>query len=199
MTNELYASTDVEANGPIPGVYSMLSFGTCLFDSSGTELGSFYSNLELLPDAAEHPETADFWKEHQTAYNMTRHGLEQPSEVMHKYVEWLDQFDAPKVFVAYPVGFDFTFVYWYLHKFVGISPFYHSAVDIRSYGMALMGSYFMRSTKKFFPNYWKPANAPHTHNALLDAREQGLLFCNMLKHRREKMEPFKKVKDERST
>lgn len=182
---ELYASTDIEANGPIPGLYSMLSLGTVLFTGTGVEIGSFYANLQPLEGAAEHPETMAFWAEHQTAYQMTRTSLEEPARVMQDYVNWLAQFDAPKIFVAYPIGFDFTFVYWYLHRFVGISPFHHSGLDIRSYGMALTGQPFMRNTKKYWPKDWKPAAAPHTHQALLDAREQGLLFCNMLRYRRE--------------
>jgi len=33
------------------------------------------------------------------------------------------------VFVGYPAGFDFLFVYWYLIRFTGESPFSFSALD----------------------------------------------------------------------
>lgn len=182
---ELYVSTDIEANGPIPGIYSMLSLGSCLFDENGQELSSFSANLELLDGAAEHPDTSQFWKENPEAYQATRLHIERPVDVMNAYSIWLDTFPRPKIFVAYPVGFDFTFVYWYFHRFLGKSPFYHSAVDIRTYGMALMGTNYLGSTKKTFPRAWMSANMPHTHYALQDAREQGILFCNMLKYRRQ--------------
>jgi hypothetical protein len=49
---------------------------------------------------------------------------------MRRYVEWIKTLTAKPVFVAYPAGFDFLFVYWYLIRFVGESPFSHSALDI---------------------------------------------------------------------
>ena len=42
------------------------------------------------------------------------------------YVEWIKSLKGKPVFVAYPAGFDFLFVYWYLIRFVGESPFSHS-------------------------------------------------------------------------
>jgi hypothetical protein len=45
---EIYVSTDVEADGPIPGPHSMLSFGSAAFLSDGTMIGTFAANLERL-------------------------------------------------------------------------------------------------------------------------------------------------------
>jgi len=41
---------------------------------------------------------------------------------MKAYVEWLKALPAKPVFVGYPAGFDFLFVYWYLIRFAGESP-----------------------------------------------------------------------------
>ena len=68
-------------------------------------------------------------------------------------------------------------------RFVGESPFSHSAVDIKTYAMALLGTKFRASVKKNMPPEWFD-KLPHTHVALDDAREQGALFCNMLAARR---------------
>jgi hypothetical protein len=83
------------------------------------------------------------------------------------------------VFVAYPAAYDFLFVYWYLMRFAGESPFSHSALDIKTYAMALMGGDYRASVKKNMPRAWF-GTAPHTHVALDDAIGQGELFCNML-------------------
>ena len=58
MSREVYVSTDIEADGPIPGPHSMLSFGSVAFDDAGNELSTFARNLETLPGAAgdEKPE-----------------------------------------------------------------------------------------------------------------------------------------------
>ena len=84
------------------------------------------------------------------------------------------------VFVAYPAGFDFLFIYWYLIRFTGSSPFSHSALDVKSFAMALMRTDYRDSTKKNMPKRWFD-KFPHTHIALDDAIEQGALFCNMLR------------------
>jgi hypothetical protein len=83
------------------------------------------------------------------------------------------------VFVAYPAGFDFLFVYWYMIRFVGRSPFSFSALDIKTYAMALLKRNYRESTKRNLPKRWFDP-MPHTHVALDDAIEQGALFCNML-------------------
>ena len=84
------------------------------------------------------------------------------------------------VFVGYPVAYDFMFVYWYLIRFTGESPFSHSALDIKTYAMALLKQPYRDSTKRYMPKRWFDP-IPHTHHALDDAIEQGALFCNMLR------------------
>ena len=63
--------------------------------------------------------------------------------------------------------------------FVGASPFSHSALDIKSFALAVMKSDYRASTKRKMPKRWFD-RFPHTHIALDDAIEQGALFCNML-------------------
>jgi hypothetical protein len=48
---ETYVSTDIESDGPIPGVNSMLSFASVALDGDGRELATFSANLEPLPGA----------------------------------------------------------------------------------------------------------------------------------------------------
>ena len=42
---EIYVSTDVETDGPIPGVYSMLSIGSAAYLPDKTLHGGFSANL----------------------------------------------------------------------------------------------------------------------------------------------------------
>ena len=46
---EIYVSTDVEADGPIPGPYSLLSFASAAYLADKTLVGTFEANLETLP------------------------------------------------------------------------------------------------------------------------------------------------------
>lgn len=179
MAEEIYVSTDVETDGPIPGPHSMLSFASAAYKSDKTLLGTFSANLQTLPDASGDAKTMEFWKENKSAYDATRTNLEEPSVALKKYVNWIEALPGKPVFVAYPAGFDFMFVYWYLIKFAGKSPFSFSALDVKSYAMAMLKTEYRESSKRNMPKHWFPP-APHTHVALDDAIEQGLLFCNML-------------------
>jgi len=178
---EIYISTDVETDGPIPGPHSMLSFGSAAYTADKQLVSTFTANLETLPGAAAHPKTAEWWATQPQAWAACRSNLEAPEAAMQRYVAWIKTLAGKPVFVAYPAGFDFLFVYWYLMRFVGESPFSHSALDMKSYAMALLKTGYRDSTKKNMPRQWFD-KLPHTHVALDDAIEQGALFCNMLKH-----------------
>lgn len=180
---EVYVSTDIEADGPIPGPHSMLSFASVVFDETGSELSSFTRNLEALPGASGHPSTMEWWKSNEVAWAACRCELVRPEVAMPEYVAWVKSLPGRPVFVAYPAGFDFLFMYWYLLRFAGESPFSHSALDIKTYAMAVLKKPYRESTKRNMPKRWFPS-VPHTHVALDDAREQGLLFINMLKERK---------------
>jgi hypothetical protein len=179
---EIYVSTDVEADGPIPGPHSMLSFASAAFSADGRRLATYTANLELLDGASGHPETMAWWAKNPVAWQLTRVDLKTPAVALQAYVDWLASLDGKPVFVGYPAAYDFMFVYWYLMRFVGSSPFSHSALDIKTYAMAMLGRPYRQSTKGNMPPRWLPA-APHTHVALDDAIEQGELFCNMLAER----------------
>ena len=50
--NEIYISTDVETDGPIPGPHSMLSLGSAAYTADKILVSTFSANLETLPGAS---------------------------------------------------------------------------------------------------------------------------------------------------
>jgi hypothetical protein len=176
---EIYVSTDIEADGPIPGPHSMLSFGSAAFTADKAMVSTFQANLVTLPGAAGDPQTMAWWQRQPDAWTACRANPREPAIVMPEYVRWLKALPGKPVFVAYPAAYDFLFVYWYLIRFAGESPFSHSALDIKTYAMALLGKEYRESVKRNMPPGWFD-DLPHTHVALDDAIGQGALFCNML-------------------
>jgi hypothetical protein len=176
---EIYLSTDVEADGPIPGPNSMLSFGSAAYRADKTLVATFSANLELLDGATPDPRTMAWWATQPEAWAACRENLESPSVAMPRYLKWVKELPGKPVFVGYPVAFDFLFVYWYMIRFCGESPFSHSALDIKTLAMAMLGGDYRDATKRNMPRRWFD-DLPHTHRALDDAIEQGALFCNML-------------------
>ena len=177
--SEIYISTDVETDGPIPGPHSMLSIGSASYTADKRLLSTFSANLETLEGASAHPETAAWWATQPEAWAACRSALEAPGAAMTRYADWIEALEGKPVFVAYPAGFDFLFVYWYLMRFAGRSPFNHSALDMKTFAMALLRRDYRASTKQNMPKHWFD-DLPHSHVALDDAIEQGALFCNML-------------------
>lgn len=176
---EIYISTDVEADGPIPGANSMLSFGSAAYLADKTLVSTFTANLETLPDAAPDEKTMTWWKTQPEAWNACRENLQSPASAMTTYLAWCKALPGVPVFVGYPAAYDFMFIYWYLIRFTSKSPFSHSALDIKTLAMALLKTDYRKTTKKSMPKRWFDP-LPHSHRALDDAIEQGALFCNML-------------------
>lgn len=179
MNQELYVSTDVEADGPIPGPHSMLSFGSAVYTRDKELIATFEANLETIEGASAHPETQKWWDTEPDAWQACRSNLQSPAKAMKNYVAWLKALPGKPVFVGYPVSYDFMFVYWYMMKFVGESPFSHAALDIKTLAMAELKSTYREASKHHMPKHWFD-DLPHTHKALDDAIEQGALFCNIL-------------------
>jgi hypothetical protein len=177
---EIFVSTDVETDGPIPGVNSMLSLGSAAYLPGKTLIDTFSANLETLPDAAADPKTMAWWETQPEAWNACREDLQPPETAMKNYLAWVKQLPGRPVFVGYPAAFDFMFVCWYLNRFTGKNPFSHSALDIKTYAMAMLRKDFRDTVKRNMPRRWFD-DLPHTHKALDDAIEQGALFCNMLR------------------
>lgn len=176
---EVYVSTDVETDGPIPGPHSMLSLGSAAYSADGTLISTYEATFELLAGAAGHPETMAWWDRNRKAWRAARQNPRSAEVVMPEYAAWVKSLPGKPVFVAYPAGFDFLFVYWYLIQFAGESPFSHSALDVKTLAMALMNSEYREATKRNMPRRWFDRK-PHTHRALDDALEQGNLFCRMM-------------------
>ncbi|HEY6187485.1 MAG TPA: 3'-5' exoribonuclease [Pyrinomonadaceae bacterium] len=177
---EIFVSTDVETDGPIPGPYSMLSLGSAAFLADKTLVSTFYANLERLPGAGQHPETMKWWKTQPRAWEAAQQNPQPPETVMQQYVAWLNALPGQPVFVAYPVAFDYMFVQWYLIKFTGESPFSYVALDIKTFAWALLQTDFRETTKSIMPARWFDEQPELMHHALEDALDQGKLFCNML-------------------
>jgi hypothetical protein len=158
----------------------MLSFASVAFRLDKTILGTFERNLELLPQAKQDPKTMAFWQTQPEAWQACRSNLVSPTIAMREYCEWLKSLPEKPVCVAHPVGFDFTFIHWYLYEFAGESPFFPAGLDIASYAMAVLDQPFTRSHRPHLPKEWIDANVPHSHKAIDDALGHALMFCNIV-------------------
>lgn len=189
---EIYVSVDIECDGPCPGMHSMLSIGAVALDAEngiGTEaiIGKFTANLDTLPGARPDPETMKWWSQNKAAYEKCRENTRKPEPVFKELATWLESLPGKPIFVGYPTGYDFTFVYWYMHHFAGRNPFARNALDIETYVMAILGVGYLEAGERKWPEHWFDRTLPHTHVALDDATEQGINFLRIMNDRRSRI------------
>jgi hypothetical protein len=170
---ELYVAVDVEADGPIPGPYSMISLGMAV---TGRPDLTFYTELrpisdEFVPRALEVSglDRDRLLREAPTA--------EAAMAAAARWVNGLRRTGRP-VFLAAPAVWDGMFVHWYFVRFTGKSPFGQtgSGVDLRSYWMGLTGSEWRDTGKPSIVRTLGLTHLTHTHHAGEDAAELAEIF-----------------------
>lgn len=177
---ELYISVDIEADGMIPGLNSMLSIGAVAINDKGRILDEYYVTLKELIDARASPATMDFWAKYPDAYKKTRDGAIDPYLAMIDFAKWIKSKDADKnIFVAYPAAFDFNYVHYYFMTMLGRDPFNYNVLDIRTYAMGVLGTSFDESSLNKLSKEYQ-SSLPHTHVAIEDARQQADVFIALL-------------------
>jgi hypothetical protein len=70
--HEIYISTDIETDGPVPGPNSMLSFGSAAYLADKTLVSTFSANLETLPGATGDAKTMAWWATQPAAWEAAR-------------------------------------------------------------------------------------------------------------------------------
>ena len=78
--SEIYISTDIESDGPIPGPNSMLSMASAAF-INGQLKDTFTVNLKQLPGATMDRRTKEeFWDKNPEAWEACRLDMEEPEK-----------------------------------------------------------------------------------------------------------------------
>lgn len=187
--SDVYFSADVETDGPIPGDFSMLSFALVYAGRSNGKVleqpesyeDSFYSELRPISDRFEDDALRVSGLDRD---ELVRCGA-APDEVMTSAAAWVRERagdGARPVLVAYPLSFDWTWLYWYFVKFSRSgSPFSHSSCYDLKTAFAVKGQLpIARAGRKYLPDALRSTRL-HTHHALDDAIEQAEVFAKVFK------------------
>ncbi len=182
--NEIYVAVDIETDGPVPGLYSMISLAA-VATTETEEIDSFYHKLVPLEEASQDQRTMAWWMTEPEAWQEATSDAQSASEVMAEFCKWLDNLGKNPVFVAHPISFDYSFVSWYLWKFTNRNPFadLESAartLDITSFTAGKFERSLNESKRKNFPKWISRGMPEHSHNALDDARGYAVVLRNIL-------------------
>jgi DNA polymerase III epsilon subunit-like protein len=173
MTNkrEVFLSVDVETSGPIPGEYSLLAIGACdVSDPTRT------FSCELRPTAQKFdPDALDVTG--LSLDRLMRDGLE-PAVGMQAFKNWVVSTTGPNaspVFVGFNAAFDWSFVNYYFHRYLGENPFGFAALDIKSMYMGATRCSWAQTRSSQVASALR-ATLKGDHDALHDAQFQAELF-----------------------
>ena len=156
---------DVEADGPIPGDYSMVCFGAIVVEPSLSR--TFYGRLRPISDrwVPEALAVSGFSREETLAFP-------EPGPVMEDFASWLRrEAQGQPRFVSDNNGFDWQFVNWYLHHFTGDNPFGHSSTNL--------GSLYKGLVKDMRKNFKHLRKTRHTHHPVDDAKGNAEAMLHM--------------------
>lgn len=181
-----YFSADVETDGPIPGPFSILSFAIVYaghFDGIQFKRPENYSRTiykELTP-ISENFEPEALRVNGLDRERLIREG-EAPDLAMTEASKWVREQarSARPVLVAYPLSFDWTWLYWYFIRFSADgSPFdYSQCFDIKTaFAVKARIPISAAGRSRVHPSLF--SQRPHTHHALGDAIEQAEIFANI--------------------
>lgn len=156
---------DVEADGPIPGDYSMVCFGAIVVEPALQN--TFYGTLKPISERwiPESLAVSGFSREDTLAFD-------DPKQVMHAFTAWVTaQSDGRPMFISDNNGFDWQFVNWYFHHFTGTNPFGHNSTNL--------GSLYKGLVKDAFKNFKHLRDTTHTHHPVDDARGNAEALLKM--------------------
>ena len=160
-----FIMVDVETDGPIPGDYSMISFGAVLVNEQLNQF--FYGQLK--------PISTKFIPEALAVSNHTREetlGFNDPAQVMQDFKQWITSVSKDRpIFISDNNGFDWMFICWYFHHFIGENPFGFSSQNL--------GSLYKGITKDTFQTFKHLRQTTHTHHPVDDAKGNAEALLTM--------------------
>lgn len=150
-----YIVCDVESDGPIPSMYSMVCFGAVIVEPSLSK--TFYGKTKPVSDnwIPSALKISGFSREEHLNFD-------DPEKVMKDFAEWIKQNSIGNpIFISDNNGYDFSFINYYFHKYYGSNPFGWSS---RRIGDIFCG---MKMDAKSRWKYLR--DAEHNHDPLSDA------------------------------
>ncbi|HET8946815.1 MAG TPA: 3'-5' exonuclease [Candidatus Polarisedimenticolia bacterium] len=186
MSREVFFCVDIEASGPVPALYNMVSIGGVAVSKVEqrwtVEDGRFY--VELKPMAP------GFDPGSMKVHGLTREHLEEhgvPSgDAMRALSEFVDKrlrkTGGRAVFVGHNAVFDWSFISWYYERFGIPNPFGYKALDTKSLAMGRLGIGWFETNKERLEETLAlpPQDKALTHRADYDAYYQALILCGLL-------------------
>lgn len=168
-----YIVVDVESDGPIPNDYSMVCFGAVIVEPSLSK--TFYGKTKPISNKWN-PESLII-----SGFTRTEHELfEDPKIVMDNFYKWIkdNSIDRP-IFISDNNCYDWEWINYYFHHFIGKNPFGYSSRRIGDLycGMKMntgLNSEWKRLYRKTKHDHNPVNDAIGNAEAILEFKQMGL-------------------------
>jgi hypothetical protein len=160
-----YVMVDIEADGPIPGDFSMIALGAIVVERPLDRV--FSAKLRPISERwiPEALAVSGFSRDETLAFA-------DPKSEMQRFADWLKPLRGQPVFVSDNNGFDWQFVCWYFHHFLGKNPFGFSSQNL--------GSLYKGLVKDMRASFKHLRKTKHTHDPVDDARGNAEAMLHMI-------------------
>lgn len=156
-----------------------------LFSLSSQVLWQFETNLKPLPEAKVDAKTWEWWHDpaQREAFDYMMRDPRYPEKVFKDLSEQLIPLKRcyKIIVVCWPSSFDWPFIQYYMHKYVGDNVLGRVAKCGASYAWSMAKTNNPNISINPLLDEWADKRFKHTHRALDDALEQGARFVNMIK------------------
>ncbi len=132
-----WISVDVEADGPIPGDFSMVALGAVIIEPSLDR--TFYARLHPISEKwiPQSLKICGFSREQTLRF-------ERPQTVMRHFAQWLSLEGGKHLFFVSDNAFDWQFINWYFYHFLQFNPFGYSSTNLLSLFLGLNKNMYSR-------------------------------------------------------
>lgn len=171
MSQVVYISVDIEAAGPFPGAYSLLTIGAVLVDRPEVTFEVALQPINLNADPAALAVTG------LSLEDLALRG-EPPTQAMSRFASWIADFTPEgvnPVFVGLNAAFDWAFVNHYFLTYHTDNPFGFAPLDIKALFMGRTDCSWSDARSSVMRRVLG-ARLEGDHNALHDAQAQAEIF-----------------------
>lgn len=188
MPRTTWFCVDIECNGPVPGLYAMVSLGVVpVFERDGDFVIGEGLYLEFKPEAPRHDARA-----------ASIHGLDQDrlqreglplAEGLTKLAAWVGETRDPEsavVFVGHNAPFDWSFVNHGYHAHGIDNPFGYKALDTKALAAGVLNVHWLEANKELLAELLTlpEVETGKVHRADYDAWYQAHILVELLRRQR---------------
>ena len=158
---------DVESDGQIPNVYSMVCFGAVKVDREKDI--TFYGQTAPISDIYDEEALSI------SGFSREQHlKFEEPRSTMYSFAKWIEETNKSgrPVFISDNLAFDWQWINYYFHLYMGKNPFGWSGRRI--------GDLYCGLTKNAYDKWKHLRKTKHTHDPVDDAMGNAEVIIHMV-------------------